>query len=137
MCWRSKTQNAKRSWWLTPVRTCARTQVLEDLVAHTDQDTCAHTQVLEESLVVLAEIEGLIREAVGLGGQDAPLQAQDPAVMERIPPQLLDAMEETIGVIMDAREELRSGAASPAGTPSRTPSGEPAGGRCWPTCVSS
>ena len=51
------------------------------------------TQVLAESLLVLTEIEGLIRDAIGLDLQEGPLQSQDPAVMELIPPQLLDALE--------------------------------------------
>lgn len=49
-------------------------------------------QVLDESLVVLAEIEGLIRESIGLES-DTELGAVSEEEMARVPGELIDALE--------------------------------------------
>lgn len=49
-------------------------------------------QVLQESLLVLREVEGLIKDALGLGAHD-PLDIAHPSNLARIPKALLDAMQ--------------------------------------------
>lgn len=52
-------------------------------------------QVLDESLHVLADIEGLIRESIGLE-PEAPLDSQDAGLMAHVPEPLLTALEVSI-----------------------------------------
>ncbi|GIL82719.1 hypothetical protein Vretimale_8289 [Volvox reticuliferus] len=61
--------------------------------------------VLEQSIALLSEIEGHIRESVGLQ-PDHPLQSIDPDLAQDIPLQLVEALEDTLEVIAMAREEL-------------------------------
>lgn len=61
--------------------------------------------VLEQSLEVLCEVEGLMREAAGMGPDDA-LEGAPPELTARIPEELLGALEDTLEVIMMAREEM-------------------------------
>ncbi|GLI67410.1 hypothetical protein VaNZ11_011589 [Volvox africanus] len=61
--------------------------------------------VLEQSIALLSEIEGHIRESVGLHA-DHPLQSIDPDLAQDIPLQLVEALEDTLEVIAMAREEL-------------------------------
>uniref|UniRef100_A0A7S3QUU7 Uncharacterized protein n=1 Tax=Dunaliella tertiolecta TaxID=3047 RepID=A0A7S3QUU7_DUNTE len=62
-------------------------------------------QVLQESMWVLAEIESLIREALGLppGSQ---LCMEDQSVLSKVPPSLLDALEGTINVVLMSKGEI-------------------------------
>ncbi|GAX73949.1 hypothetical protein CEUSTIGMA_g1399.t1 [Chlamydomonas eustigma] len=65
------------------------------------------SQVLEESMKVLEEIQNMICESVGLP-PGTSLEGQDPHVMAGVPISLLEALEETMQVILDARDELSS-----------------------------
>ena len=49
-------------------------------------------QVFEESLKVLGEIEGLIKESLRLDVA-APLHVKDPAMLAQVPAALIDALE--------------------------------------------
>ncbi|KXZ54903.1 hypothetical protein GPECTOR_4g975 [Gonium pectorale] len=64
--------------------------------------------VLEQSIALLAEIEGHIRTAAGLA-PDQPLGALSLEAANRIPSELLEALEDTLEVIAMAREELARG----------------------------
>jgi hypothetical protein len=85
--------------FLSPNRACGVPH--HDLV---DEDP---SQVLEESMKVLEEVQNMICESVGLP-PNTNLEGQDPDVLSQVPTSLLEALEETMQVILEAREQLCS-----------------------------